>query len=115
VVGPDDEVLVVMEKGKVVRSRVGEVRMTGRDTSGVRFATPDPGDSIIAVTRGVERAVEVAVGDDGATGSPRSADAPAQPTEQAPAGSPDDAPAVRPDSTEGNGVPSPESDPGGEA
>ncbi len=97
VVGPDDEVLVVMEKGKVVRSRVREVRMTGRDTSGVRFATPDPGDSIIAVTRGVERAVEVAEGEDG---EPASAD---------------DAPAVRPPNAELNGVTSSESDPGGEA
>jgi DNA gyrase subunit A len=61
VVGPDDEVLVVMEKGKVVRSRVGEVRTTGRDTSGVRFATVDRGDSIIAVARNAERAAEVEV------------------------------------------------------
>jgi DNA gyrase subunit A len=52
-----DEVLVVMEKGKIVRSRVDEVRPTGRDTSGVRFAAPDPGDAIIAVARNPERAL----------------------------------------------------------
>ncbi len=57
-VGPDDEVLVVMEKGKVVRSRVSEVRVIGRDTTGVRFATPDPGDSIIAVARNTESAID---------------------------------------------------------
>jgi DNA gyrase subunit A len=50
-----DEVLVVMEKGKIVRSRVDEVRPTGRDTSGVRFAAPDPGDAIIAVAKNPER------------------------------------------------------------
>jgi DNA gyrase subunit A len=50
-----DEVLVVMEKGKIVRSRVDEVRPTGRDTSGVKFAAPDPGDAIIAVARNPER------------------------------------------------------------
>ncbi|MFL6099321.1 MAG: intein-containing DNA gyrase subunit A [Actinomycetales bacterium] len=50
-----DEVLVVMERGKVVRSRVDEVRPTGRDTSGVRFATPDADDAIIAVARNPER------------------------------------------------------------
>ncbi|WP_461022082.1 DNA gyrase subunit A [Thalassiella azotivora] len=61
-VGPDDEVLVVMEKGKVVRSRADEVRLTGRDSQGVRFATPDRGDSIIAVARNTERAVEEEVG-----------------------------------------------------
>ena len=35
-----DEVLVVMEKGKVVRSRVDDVGVKGRDTQGVRFARP---------------------------------------------------------------------------
>ncbi|MGL4174162.1 MAG: DNA gyrase subunit A [Actinomycetota bacterium] len=50
-----DEVLVVMEKGKVVRSPVEDVRQTGRDTQGVRFATPDPHDSIIGLARSVEK------------------------------------------------------------
>ncbi|MGN6612492.1 MAG: DNA gyrase subunit A [Angustibacter sp.] len=54
----DDEVLVVMEKGKIVRSRVDGVRSTGRDTQGVRFAMPDKGDSIIGIARNVEREVE---------------------------------------------------------
>jgi DNA gyrase subunit A len=54
----DDEVLVVMEKGKIVRSRVAEVRSTGRDTSGVQLAKPDRGDSIIGVARSIERLTE---------------------------------------------------------
>ena len=49
-----DKVLVVMEKGKIVRSRVAEVRRTGRSTQGVQFATPDRGDAIVAVARNVE-------------------------------------------------------------
>jgi DNA gyrase subunit A len=57
-VGDEDEVLVVMQRGKVVRSRVSEVRPTGRDTMGVSFARVDPGDAIIAVARNAERAVE---------------------------------------------------------
>ena len=57
-VGEDDEVMVVMEKGKIVRSRVDEVRRTGRNTQGVRFAAPDTGDAIVAVARNAERAVE---------------------------------------------------------
>src|SRR5215218_4158741 len=57
-VGDDDEVLVVMEKGKIVRSRVNEVRSTGRDTSGVQLAKPDRGDSIIGIARSVERLTE---------------------------------------------------------
>ncbi|MGN6752933.1 MAG: DNA gyrase subunit A [Intrasporangium sp.] len=55
-VGPNDEVMVVMEKGKIVRSRVDEVRITGRSTMGVKFATPDKGDSIVAVARNPESA-----------------------------------------------------------
>jgi DNA gyrase subunit A len=55
IVTDGDEVLVVMEKGKIVRSRVDEVRTTGRDTSGVKFAAPDAGDAIIAVAKNPER------------------------------------------------------------
>ena len=55
VVEEDDEVLVIMEKGRIVRSAVTEVRPTGRATQGVNFARPDDGDKIIAVARNVER------------------------------------------------------------
>nr|WP_242496505.1 DNA gyrase subunit A [Xylanimonas protaetiae] len=55
VVDEDDEVLVIMERGKIVRSAVAEVRATGRTTQGVTFAKPDKGDRIIAVARNVER------------------------------------------------------------
>ncbi|MEI2764920.1 MAG: DNA gyrase subunit A [Dermatophilaceae bacterium] len=55
-VSPEDEVMVVMEKGKIVRSRVDEIRHTGRSTMGVKFATPDAGDAIVAVARNVETA-----------------------------------------------------------
>jgi DNA gyrase subunit A len=55
IVGEDDEVLVVMERGKVVRSSVSGVPAKGRDTMGVVFAKPDGGDRIIAVARNSER------------------------------------------------------------
>jgi DNA gyrase subunit A len=55
----EDEVMVVMEKGKIVRSRVDEVRRTGRNTMGVQFATPDKNDSIVAVARNADRGIEV--------------------------------------------------------
>lgn len=45
-----DEVLVIMEGGKIVRTSVGEVNRTGRNTQGVTFAKPDAGDRIIAIT-----------------------------------------------------------------
>jgi DNA gyrase subunit A len=58
----EDEVMVVMEKGKIVRSRVDEVRRTGRNTMGVQFATPDKRDSIVAVARNADRGIEVVLG-----------------------------------------------------
>jgi len=51
----EDEVLVIMERGKIVRSATAEVNATGRTTQGVIFAKPDSGDRIIAVARNTER------------------------------------------------------------
>ncbi len=61
VVEDDDEVLVIMKRGKIVRSAVDEVNKTGRTSQGVIFAKPDKKDRIIAIARNVEKAVEEAV------------------------------------------------------
>ncbi|APZ35648.1 DNA gyrase subunit A [Microbacterium aurum] len=53
----DDEVLVVLASGKVVRSAVAEVPAKGRDTMGVVFARPDDDDRILAIARNGERAL----------------------------------------------------------
>ncbi|GAA4382575.1 DNA gyrase subunit A [Brevibacterium sp. NPDC049920] len=58
IVADGEEVLVVMERGKVVRSSIDEVPAKGRNTMGVVFAKPGKNDRIIAVTRGPEQAVE---------------------------------------------------------
>ena len=58
IVGEDDEVLVVLAGGKVVRSAVAEVPAKGRDTMGVVFARPDDDDRIIAIARNSERNLE---------------------------------------------------------
>ena len=55
IVGADDEVLVVLEGGKVVRSSVAEVTATGRNTMGVVFARFPEDDRIIAVAKNSER------------------------------------------------------------
>ncbi|MBX3195180.1 MAG: DNA gyrase subunit A [Microbacteriaceae bacterium] len=55
IVGDDDEVLVVLASGKVVRSSVAEVPAKGRDTMGVVFARFDDDDKIIALARNSER------------------------------------------------------------
>jgi DNA gyrase subunit A len=53
-----DEVLVVMERGKVVRSLVDELPVHGRDATGVILAKPDAGDRILAVARNIERTTD---------------------------------------------------------
>lgn len=58
IVDEEDEVLVVMSSGKVVRSNVNEVPAKGRDTMGVIFAKPSEGDSIIGVARNQDRQLD---------------------------------------------------------
>ncbi|MFJ3957320.1 DNA gyrase subunit A [Arthrobacter sp. NPDC090010] len=69
IVGEGDEVLVVMEGGKVVRSSVEGVPAKGRDTMGVIFAKPDKNDRIIGVARNTERGLEAEESDEDSDGS----------------------------------------------
>ena len=55
IVSEDDEVLVVLASGKVVRSAVAEVPAKGRDTMGVVFARSSDDDRILAIARNGER------------------------------------------------------------
>lgn len=55
IVEEDDEVLVVLSSGKVVRSAVAEVPAKGRDTMGVVFARFADDDKIIAIAKNSER------------------------------------------------------------
>ena len=64
IVEDDDEVLVVLASGKVVRSSVAEVPAKGRDTMGVVFARFDDEDKIIALAKNSERNLEGQDADD---------------------------------------------------
>ena len=83
IVDDDDEVLVVLASGKVVRSAVAEVPAKGRDTMGVVFARFDDDDKIIALAKNSERNLDTA--DD----SPAVDDDPAAPEVDARAGEDD--------------------------
>ncbi|GAB3571066.1 DNA gyrase subunit A [Arthrobacter alkaliphilus] len=65
IVNEEDEVLVVMEGGKIVRSAVAGVPAKGRDTMGVIFAKPDKNDRIIEVARNSERGLDESDDDEG--------------------------------------------------
>ena len=58
IVKEDDEVLVVLESGKVVRSGVSEVPARGRDTMGVVFARFEEDDSVLGLAKNSERNLE---------------------------------------------------------
>jgi DNA gyrase subunit A len=51
IVGDEDEVLAIRASGSVTRSRVDEVRVTGRATMGVRFVARDEDDTIVSIAR----------------------------------------------------------------
>ncbi|MFF2030475.1 DNA gyrase subunit A [Arthrobacter sp. NPDC058192] len=114
IVQEEDEVLVVMEGGKVVRSSVSGVPAKGRDTMGVIFAKPDKNDRIIAVARNSERGLESeepAEGDGAVEGT---AEGEREDT-QTPASSPDDVTlagdgGLHMESATAESVPAPESD-----
>ena len=57
-VDESDELLVVMEKGRVVRSSVAEVPSKGRTTMGVVFAKPGKSDRILLVTTSPESEID---------------------------------------------------------
>jgi len=78
IVSEDDEVLVVLASGKVVRSSVAEVPAKGRDTMGVVFARTAEGDPIIAIARNSERGLveDPDAADDAAGAAPASPQSP---------------------------------------
>ncbi|WP_292830778.1 DNA gyrase subunit A [Microbacterium sp.] len=73
-VSEEDEVLVVLASGKVVRSAVAEVPAKGRDTMGVVFARPDDEDRILAIARNGERRLAEAPEDAASEDAPAAAD-----------------------------------------
>lgn len=86
-VSSGDEVLAIMESGKVMRAAVDEVSLTGRNTQGVTFVRPDKGDRIIAVARNAEVEIEEdevpAAGAQAAAEEPATESEPAQSTQAA--------------------------------
>jgi DNA gyrase subunit A len=53
-----DEVLVVLQSGKVIRTNATEVPAKGRDTMGVVFARFEESDSVLSLAKNSERNLE---------------------------------------------------------
>jgi DNA gyrase subunit A len=68
-VHPDDEVFAITSAGGVIRTAAAEIKMSGRQTMGVRLVNLGDGQSLVAIARNAEAsepAVEVEDGPDGA-------------------------------------------------
>jgi DNA gyrase subunit A len=53
-VGPDDEVFAMTVGGGLIRTRAAEIKMSGRQTMGVRLMNLAEGDRVVAIARNVE-------------------------------------------------------------
>ena len=50
-VADSDEVMLITEKGILIRTRIGEIRETGRNAAGVRIIKVDEGDKLVAMAK----------------------------------------------------------------
>jgi DNA gyrase subunit A len=57
---PDDELMMITKKGVIIRVPVEGIRISGRNTQGVRVMNLDPGDTVVDVTRVVKEDEEPA-------------------------------------------------------
>ena len=55
-VDPDDEVFAITSSGGVIRTSAAEVKLSGRQTMGVRLMNLAAGDSVVAIARNAESA-----------------------------------------------------------
>ncbi len=55
-----DEVMLITDKGKIIRLRCGEIRLSSRNTQGVKLIELEAGERVMAVARLAEREEEPA-------------------------------------------------------
>ncbi|HZR84842.1 MAG TPA: DNA gyrase subunit A [Candidatus Binatia bacterium] len=53
-VGEDDEVMLVTDRGRLIRLRVSDIRVIGRNTQGVKLLDVDEGERVVSLARVVE-------------------------------------------------------------
>ncbi|MBI2516045.1 MAG: DNA gyrase subunit A [Opitutae bacterium] len=66
----NDEVMLLTAKGQSVRTRVKEIRETGRGAKGVKLVNLDEGDKLLAIAKVVESDEEEAANSDSAPAEP---------------------------------------------
>src|SRR3954469_25481309 len=78
-VRPNDEIMLITDKGVLVRTRVSEVRELGRATQGVTLISLDDGAKLSGLQRIVENDANMENGENGTEGGDAPADAGAEP------------------------------------
>ena len=68
----DDQIMLVTSGGKVIRLRVNEIRVIGRNTQGVRLIGLEEGERVVSVARLAEREDESEVKDEAPPPEPSS-------------------------------------------
>jgi DNA gyrase subunit A len=53
-VRPEDEVFAITSAGGVIRTAAAEIKLSGRQTMGVRLVNLAPGQSLVAIARNEE-------------------------------------------------------------
>ncbi|MEW6269075.1 MAG: DNA gyrase subunit A [Thermodesulfobacteriota bacterium] len=51
---PDDEVMLVTDRGRLIRLRVSDIRVVGRNTQGVKLLDVDDGERVVSMARVIE-------------------------------------------------------------
>ncbi|WP_028602757.1 DNA gyrase subunit A [Ottowia thiooxydans] len=69
-VGVDDEIMLITDKGVLVRTRVAEIREMGRATQGVTLISLDEGTQLIGLQRIVENDAQEAASDESTDNTP---------------------------------------------
>ena len=54
-VASDDEVMLVTDRGRLIRLRVSDMRVIGRNTQGVKLLDVDEGERVVSIARVVEK------------------------------------------------------------
>jgi DNA gyrase subunit A len=81
-VHPEDEVFAITSSGGVIRTSAAEVKLSGRQTMGVRLMNLASGDSVVAIARNAESMADAETGaedDEDEAGAGAVADAGAEP------------------------------------
>jgi DNA gyrase subunit A len=50
----DDEVMLVTDRGRLIRLRVSDIRIVGRNTQGVKLLDVDDGERVVSIARVLE-------------------------------------------------------------